>query len=115
MSIVAVQGLNDLAVVTGGTALPASGQSLLPNGAISTFLRTPAQVMIEFWPSVAGGVLSAKVTINGVTTTGSLLGGASIITAGAKQQDIINIAQGESLDLVYSATGGTYRLIVREV
>lgn len=121
--IVAVQGISDLAVVPGGTALPAEnsnlisqshGTNLLANGDISVFTRSPRAVMVEFWPTVAG-VLSVKVTRRGVTTSTALIGGATIQTVPSKQQDIVYIGPEETVNFTYSATGGTYRMIVREI
>ena len=112
--IVAVQGINDLAVVAAGTALPAANANLLTTD-ISKFNRAPRTIMVEFWPSVQG-ILSVKITPAGSSssTSAQLLGGGPI-SAGTKQQDVVFIAPGETVNFTFSATTGTYRLIVREV
>ena len=91
--------------------LPTANTNLLSTAI--TPLKSSGLLRVDFSPSVAG-ILTVTFTKSGTTTTALMYSGGQL-AAGALYPMEIMTAAGESVNFQYSATGGTYRLVIREV
>ena len=102
--------ISELASVQAGT-LPTANANLLTT-AVSP-KNALGRVWVEFVPSVEG-ILTVTFTRGATTTTALLYGGATISAGVGPMPTSFRVSAGESINFQFSATGGTYRLIVRE-
>jgi hypothetical protein len=98
--------------VPGGTALPAANANLLKNGNIACI--KPNGRLAYWFTSTAAGTLTVTYTNKGVTTK-SLQNLGAQLTAGVEYSGVIVVDANETINFLFSVTGGTYRLIVREI
>ena len=103
-------GFKEHSYTQAGT-LPTAGANLLTTGL--TPIRDTALFRIDFCPAVTG-VLTVTFTIGATTTTAKLYGGASLTAAGLYPAEFL-VTNAETINFQFSATGGAYRLVVREV
>ena len=91
--------------------LPSANANLLTTSI--TPKQTEALLRVEFVPTVAGVLTVTYTSAAGVESTALAYGGASL-TAGALYPLEILPGASESINFKFYATGGSYRLIVRE-
>jgi hypothetical protein len=95
------------------TALPTAGQPLAGDGIYIDGSHRACYINLAFSSDVSA-VLSVTRTVGATTKTQSLNGGTAI-TAEALYQVTILVTPGETLNVVYAGTTGTYELFIGEV
>lgn len=106
-------GFYEHTYVQAGT-LPSANADLLTTR-ISPIGST-ALFRIDFCPTVAGVLTATFLSTDGNSTSSStkLIGGSSL-TANALMPTELLVSHGETVNFQFSGTGGSYRLVVREV
>ena len=104
-------------VSTKAGTLPTAGTDLLATAIVPS--QTHATLRCDFVPSIAG-ILTVTYTLGGATTSAKLYGGASLTADVLYPFEVMTTFHSttllkETINFQFSETGGTYRLIVREV
>jgi len=104
--------MHDLVATRAGT-LPAANTDLLTTD-IGPAFGEHANLLVEFVPTVEG-VLTAYWSKTGEADVSGNLFGISTIGANNAVVRQICLLEGEAVNFQFSGTGGSYRLVVREV
>jgi hypothetical protein len=104
--------MQDLVAIRAGT-LPVANSDLL-SADIGPAFSEHAKFWIEFTPTVPG-ILTAYWSKTGEADVSGNLFGNSPIGANNTLPTQISLLEGEKVNFQFSGTGGSYRLIVREV
>jgi hypothetical protein len=95
------------------TALPTAGVALAGDGVYINGSHRAVYINVAFSSDVSA-ILTLTRTV-GATTKNHNLNGGTAIPAGSLYQATVLVAPGQTLNLTYAGTTGTYELLIGEV